>query len=111
MHAFSIMNNTPLHFLVAGITLIVFLAAVFSKDQLKKTLTFALQLLFGLVLISGLYVWTLTPISWAVVVKSLGGVVLMWTMLQIIKTPSRTPYWVLFVGVAGVGLSLAFFWI
>ncbi|MEX1275503.1 MAG: hypothetical protein WEE20_06195 [Bacteroidota bacterium] len=106
---FSIMNNTPFHFIIASITLLVFLGALLVNDsKLKASLTLALKILFVLVLLSGLYILTLVPITAAVIVKSLGGLVLMWAMLELIKTPSQLLYWGLFVVVAGVGLTLAF---
>ncbi len=112
MHAFSIMNNTPAHFLLVAITLLAFMGALFARDKnLKVQLVFALKVLFGLVLLTGLYIWTLVPITWAVIVKSLGGLVLMWTMLELVKTPKRIPYWGVFVVVATIGLTLAFLFI
>lgn len=109
---FSIMNNTPFHFIIATITLLVFLGAVFTKDEtLKKRLVLAMELLFVLVLLTGCYIWTLVPITLAVVVKSLGGIALMLTMVGLTKSPGNKLYWVLFVAIAAVGLTLAFFYI
>jgi hypothetical protein len=112
MENFAIMNNTPTHFLVAGLTVVTFLAAVFTNNQATKDkLRTALMWLFAIVLLTGLYIWTVVPITAAVIVKSLGGLLLMWTMLQLVKQPRNSAYWILFVAVAAVGLSLAFFFI
>ena len=109
---FAIMNNTPFHFLIAGVVLALFLTAVFTKNEdTKNKLIQAMKILFVFVVLSGCAVWFMVPFSLPLLVKSLGGFVLFWTMLQIVKEPKNVPFWGLFVGIAGVGLFLAFFMI
>jgi hypothetical protein len=78
---------------------------------MKKNLVLAIKALFVLLLLSGAFIWTIVPITLAVVVKSLGGLALMLTMIELIKEPSSRLYWLLFVVIAAVGLTLAFFYI
>jgi hypothetical protein len=112
MPTFAIMNNTPFHFIIAGLELATFLGAVFVRDtRTKERLVLAMKVIFGLVLLTGLGVWLIAPITVPLVVKSLGGLVLFWTMLQIVRDPSKSAYWILFAAIAVVGLTLAFFYI
>lgn len=112
MGNFSIMNNTPYHFLIASVMLVVFFIAVFTKNKdLKPKLVTAMKVIFVLLVLSGCYVWLLVPFSIPLLVKSLGGIFLFWVMLQLTKNPKSTLYWVLFVATAAVGLTLAFFYI
>ena len=109
---FSIMNNTPTHFILAGLSLAAFLGALLTKNEgMKKNLVLAIKALFVLLLLSGAFIWTIVPITLAVVVKSLGGLALMLTMIELIKEPGSRLYWLLFVIIAAVGLTLAFFFI
>lgn len=105
----EIMNNSPWHFIFAGIVLVLFLIAVFSKsDELKAKIQKAMYVFFGIAVIAGFYIWTLVDFSFPLLVKTVGGFVLFWTMLQLIKNPKSKLFWVLFVVIATVGLSFAF---
>lgn len=105
----QIMNHTPWHFLAGSVVLALFLTAVFSKDDKRiAALRKAMYVVFALTVLSGLYVWTLVDFSWPLLIKSLGGFVLFWTMLQLIKNRTSKLYWGLFVSIAAVGLTLAF---
>lgn len=105
----EIMNNSPWHFIFAGIVLALFLVAVFSKNnELKAKLQKVMYVFFGLAVIAGIYIWTIVDFSLPLLVKSVGGFVLFWTMLQLIKNPKSKIFWGLFVAIAAVGLSFAF---
>ena len=104
----SIMNNTPVHFLIAGVMLGLFVwAAFFTKDEQQEKAIKIMKGWFVLVLLSGCMVWTLVPFSLPLLIKSVGGVVLFWVMLQIVKNPVSKLFWGLFVAIATVGLGLA----
>lgn len=106
---FAIMNNTPCHFLIAGVLLALFLwTTFFASESSKPKGLLAMHCLFVLVLISGAYVWKLVPFSIPLLIKSVGGIVLYGVMTQIVKNPKSGLYWFLFVAIATVGLSLAF---
>jgi len=112
MTGFSIMNNTPFHFVFSALELAAFLGALLVKeDKTKERFVLAMKIVFALVLISGVVVWFLVPFSAALLVKSVGGIVLFWVMLQIVEEPQSVLYWALFIGIAVVGLGLAFFYI
>lgn len=112
MH-FSIMNNTPAHFIPAGLLLLTFLWTVFSlkkneqKDN-RSTGLLIMNLLFVCVLISGAYIWTLVPFSIPLLIKSVGGIVLYYIMTRIVKNRLIITNWVLMGVIATVGLTLAF---
>ena len=106
----AIMNNTPFHFLAAGLTLVLAGIAAFSADEKRKA-QFRLytQIGFALVVLTGLYIWLIVPFSLPVLVKSLGGLVLFYVILRIIQEPKKPLWWILFGAIALVGLSLALF--
>ena len=112
MGEFAIMNNTPYHFWLAVLSLGTFAVALFTSDaNMKSRLRQILMVLFALQIISGIMVWTIVPFSLALLIKSVGGLFLMWLLLQLINAPSNRTYWILTVLTAVVGLWLAFFYI
>ena len=112
MGNFDVMNNAPYHFIVAGVTLAVFLLATFvANEGIKRKLTMALHVLFLLVVASGVYFWFRVDFSIPLLIKSVGGLALFWIMHSIVKKPANWIFWALFVVTAAVGLFLAFFYI
>lgn len=112
MGDFAIMNNTPTHFIASGIGLVIFVAALLTSDDAwKQRLRTWIMIVFALQIITGLFVWTLVPFSLALLTKSLGGLVLMWLLLRLMREPSNRTFWILTVLIAVVGLALAFFYI
>ena len=105
---FSLMNNTPLHFIFAGILLVAFLVTVFklNKEERPKGLK-VMHILFVPVLLSGIYVWTLVPFSLPLLVKSVGALVLYWLMVRIVRNPPLILNWALSGAIVAVGLTLA----
>ena len=107
MH-FSIMNNTPIHFIFASALVAVFLFTVFKlqEEQRSKGLVI-MHILFIPVLLSGMYVWTLVPFSIPLLIKSVGAMVAYWFMTRIVKNPSTMMNWVLCGAIIAVGGTLA----
>ncbi len=104
----SIMNNTPIHFFLAAIMLGIFIwAAFFTKEAQKPKARKIMMYWFVLVFLSGGAVWTLVDFSIPLLIKSVGGVLLFWVMLEIVKSPVSKLFWSLFVAIATVGLGLA----
>jgi hypothetical protein len=92
MH-FSIMNKTPFHFIAEGALLIIFLWATFlASDTQKSKGLIAMHFLFALVLMAGIYIWTLVPFSFPLLIKSAGGIGLYGIMIQIVKNPKSGLY-------------------
>lgn len=107
MH-FSIMNNTPIHFLFSGALVVVFLFTVFKlkEEQRPKGLK-VMNILFIPVLLSGIYVWALVPFSIPLLIKSVGALVVYWLMVRIVKNPSIVINWAMCGAILMVGGTLA----
>ncbi len=108
----AIMNNTPIHFGVATVMLLLFARGAFFASEAQKPLVLKIMYCwFVLLLISGCAVWALVDIDDKLVpllVKSLGGILLFWVLTEIVKKPASKLFWSLFVAIAAVGLSVAF---
>ena len=105
---FSIMNNTPIHFIFAISLFAIFLFTVFKlKEEQRPMGLKIMHILFIPVLLSGIYVWTLVPFSIPLLIKSVGATVAYWFMTRIIANPSTISNWVLCGAIMMVGGALA----
>lgn len=103
----SIMNNTPIHFGIAGVMIGLFIWATFFAKDKEKAMNI-MKIWFVFVLLSGCYVWTLVDFSIPLLIKSVGGIALFWFLLQIVRNPKSKLFWSLAIITATVGLTLAF---
>lgn len=105
----SIMNNSFVHFFIAGALLGLFVwATFFTKGEEQAKAVKMMKICFIFVLLSGCMIWTIVDFSIPLLIKSVGGIALFWFLLQIVKEPTSKLFWGLSVVTATVGLSLAF---
>lgn len=103
------MINQPPHFFAALLALAMFALATFgSGEKLRSTAVTLMRVGFAVLLLSGAYLLFTLPFSLWVLIKSGGGLVLMWGLDTIARGKGGTIHWVLVGGIAAVGLTIAY---
>ena len=82
----SLMNNTPIH-LIVGIVMICLLVfgAFFATEEQKDKVIKIMIAWFIIVLLTGVYIWTLVDFSIPLLIKSLFATIAFVIMLKLLK--------------------------
>ncbi len=105
---FSLMNNTPVHFIFGIIMVIIFIITTFKlKGPQKKLGLRAMHIVFVPVFLSGAYIWTIVPFSIPLLIKSVAASIAFFFMTKIAKDPSDLTNWVVCGTLISIGGTLA----
>ena len=104
----SLMNNTPIH-LIVGIVMICLLVfgAFFATEEQKDKVIKIMIAWFIIVLLTGVYIWTLVDFSIPLLIKSLFATIAFVIMLKIVKNSKNIKLWIALTGFMSVGAFMA----